>query len=375
MVLDCNLDQTECVADIPVTAQKPITLTRELSTGGSKISVTSTFVQPFNLKKDQLELEFKLSVLPPTMSDVKISRLELTGRTQDKRTVALSDKYVNKYLYEGGKVNEYLVLDFQTAEKDGEFTNLDLKIHLDYVLTSGTTSTQKSVILTHKYPNLKFEWARPEKSPGCPECDDGNPGTADTCGPETNYFCDYTPIPGKCGNSICETAENECTCAQDCGPCAGGGRFLTKSCVGTNCFTQVKPDISVQPKSLFDDRDLSVFHLQNNYRYNNPFNTKTDAITLEFSLYEKQDAVSSIKIKTVRVLSGTEELAHASIDKEFTEVGQQETAEIKIPAVGKPEQDRTLNLRVWYEYVKDGQTTQNDYSKPLGKITLLNPDV
>ncbi len=376
LVQQCNA-QDECVEDIPATTQKPITQTRELATGGSKISVTSTFNQPFNIKKDRLELEFKMSVLAPSMSDVMISRLELTGMTTDKRTVSLTDKTVDKSLFaEGSKFKEYVIIDFPGTEKDGELTSLNLKIYADYVQTSGTTVTPKSTTLNHAYQSLKFAYARPEKSPGCPaSCDDANPGTQDVCDASTSYFCENKPIAGACGNGICDGTENPCTCVQDCGPCSGGGTYLTRSCVSNACLAQLKPGVTAQPQSLFDDRDMSAFHMQNSYKYNKPFNTNADKFTLEFTLYEKQDTVSSVKIKDIRLLAGTQEIAYITAGKTLSSVGQKETVELSVPAQATPEVERNLNLRVWYEYVQDSTTKQGDYSKGLGKVTLLSPDV
>ncbi len=378
LVQRCNV-QNECVEDIPATQQKPITQTRELAVSGTKISVTTTFNQPFNTKKDQIELDFGMNVLGSGMSELKISRLELTGMTPDKRTISLSDKTVNKYIYtEGSKFKERLIIDFPAAERDGELTNLNLKIYVDYILTSGTSVLPKSTTIQHPYQALKFLWTRPEKSPGCPaSCDDANPGTQDVCGPETKFFCENRPIPGACGNNICEGSENKCTCAQDCGPCSGAvGSFLTRSCVGANCITQLKPGIATQPQSLFDDRDLGPFHLQNSYKYNKPFNIKTDKFALEFSLYQKQDTVTSIKLKDARILEGTQEITYAKLDKELKDVGQKQTAEMTIPAFGgSQEQERNPVLHIWYEYVEGSQTKQGDYTKSIGKLTLLNPDV
>jgi len=375
LVKQCT-PQDECVEDIPVTAQKPITLTRELSTGGSKISLTSTFPQPFNIRKDQLELDFGINVLATTMSDLKITRFELTGVTPDRRTVSLADKSVEKQLFEGARVKEYLIVDFPTSEVDGELSALNLKIYLDYVVTSGTATTSKSVTLAHPYQALKFAWARPANLTGCPtSCDDGNPGTEDkVVRVGDGCFCEYKPKTGACGNGVCDTAENKCTCASDCGPCAGGGTYLTRNCVGTNCVSQLKPGTAVQPQSIFDERPLGPFELQNSYKFNKPLNTKTDSLTMEFTLYQKQDAVTSVKLKDARLLDGSQEVSSVSINKELTTVGQKEISAMSIPPVAG-EADRTLTLRVWYEYVEGGTTKQGDFSRALGKLTIISPDV
>ena len=371
----CNA-QDECVQDIPATAQKPISQTKELSTGGSKVSLTSVFNQPFNLKKDQVELDFSLSVLAKTMSELQISRLELTGTTSDRRTVSLADKSVNKFLHgEGSKVKEWLIVDFPTAETDGELKNLKLNIHVDYTYSSGTTVTPKSTILKQSYGTLKFVWANPESPSGCPDCDDGNPGTNDVCDESTNFFCEYKPKANACGNYVCDSNENKCSCPRDCGPCAGTiGTYLSSSCIGTNCVTQLKPGVTKQPQSIFDERDLGPFTLQNNYKFNKPMDITEDKVTLEFTLYAKEDSISSFKIKDIRLLEGSQERAYVSADKELTTTGQKETVEIDIADLGTPEHDASLTLKVWYDYVKDGETVQGDYTKSLGKITLVNPD-
>ncbi len=374
LVQQCNALQ-ECTEDIPATAQKPIALTRELTTGGSKISVASTFNQPFNTRKDQFGLEFGLNVLAPTMSEATITRLELTGMTPDKRTIPLADKSISRTLHPGAKAKELLIIEFPTADKDGELTSLNLKVYLDYLLTSGTSATPKSTILQHAYQSMKFAWARPETPSGCPaSCDDANPGTQDSCGPETMYFCQHTPVAGACGNGICDANENKCTCPSDCGPCSGSTTYLSRSCANNACISQLKPGITAQPQSLFDDRDIGPVHLQNTYKYSKPFNTKTDKLTLEFTLYEKQESVSSFTIKDIRVLDGTNEVASISAGRQLSSAGQKETVELSIPAQGPAEQERNLALRIWYEYVQGSETKQGDYSKALGKTVLLNPD-
>jgi hypothetical protein len=376
LVQACNKDD-QCVQDIPATAQKPITQTRELSTGGSKISLTTTFKQPFNTKKDQIELDFGINVLAPSMSDIKITRMELTGMTPDKRTIQLSDKAESRSLFEGSKVKERLIVDFPTADIDGELTNLNLKVYLDYILTSGSTSTPKSVTLSQSYQSLKFAWSMPDNSSGCPERCEEMQGMKADCGEQTNFFCEYTPIAGACGNGVCDGSENKCTCPADCGPCTGGGTYLSRSCVANSCAAQLKQGVSVKPQSVFDERALGAFTLQNNYKYNSPFNIKTDKFTLELKLYQKQEGVEKITLKDTRLLDGAQEIAATTIGKDLTNTDEKQVAEFMIaPTEGGAEQERTLTIRVWYEYVQNNETKQGDFSKTLpGKLALLNPDV
>lgn len=53
------------------------------------------------------------------------------------------------------------------------------------------------------------------RSRQCPECDDSDPCTLDTCSSATNYECNHTEIKPCCGNSVCENNEN---CLEDCPP-------------------------------------------------------------------------------------------------------------------------------------------------------------
>lgn len=95
---------------------------------------------------------------------------------------------------------------------------------------------------------------------------------------------------------------------------------------------------------------------------------------MEFRLKEKQDSVESVKIAEARLLDGSQEIASARVGKELTAKDQIETAEITVPAE-LPEQERSLSLRVWYEYVQNGETKSGDYTKSLGKVVILKPDV
>ena len=133
------------------------------------------------------------------------------------------------------------------------------------------------------------------------------------------------------------------------------------------------PGVTFAPQSLFDDRNLNVFHLQNTYSFNQPFNTKDDKIVLDFNLYNKQDDVTGIKITAVRLLEKTNVIATADKSLSLASIGSKGKIELTVPAQALPESEKTVSIRIDYEYDKAGDKRKAQYTKTLGKITFISP--
>ncbi|MBD3361483.1 hypothetical protein GF358_01695 [Candidatus Woesearchaeota archaeon] len=366
----------KCVDAVPLEKIKPVYLSSDSRVSGIEIKTTSDFNQPFNFKKDLFNLKFSLMSLPNTIEDVMIKRIELTGITADRRKVTLFDAPVNRPLRLELDVEEDLILDLNTAENSGELNNLKLNMYIDYYVVSSGKRSLKSSSFPVRFSGLnKFVWVMPESEYSCPEsCDDDNPGTEDFCSEATDFFCVHKPIAGQCGNFICEPGENKCTCEVDCGACAGpAGNYMSYSCVDDVCKARLRASFSQEKKSIFDDRDLSYFHLQNNFEFNYPFNLDDDSVVLKFSLYDKNADVSQIRITDVRLFEGTSEIAHTFANIGLSNVGDAASVSVKIPEISGVEESMTLNLAVWYEFNRGDQTVKNDFRKSLGKITVINP--
>ena len=363
----------ECVESLPESIIKPTVSVSDINAGGDTFSLQTTYNQPFNLYKDLFNVRITLGKSYPKNSDRKISKISLFGQS-DRQTIPLGEKILDRNIWPGSEIDTGLVLDFPTAEKSGEFTNLELQITYEY-LTGTAVKTAKSTVMKKSYRTNKLNWVKPSKPYPCPEtCDDNNPGTQDVCDESTNFRCEYRPIPGACGNFICDETENQCTCPTDCGPCeSDAGTYTVYACVSNACVSQLRPSIKKTPKSLFDDRNLNVFHLQNNYIYKDPFDVTKDKLQLEFELYNRQESVSDIKITNTRLFVSTNEIASKSPDLVLPNTGASGTVELSIPKQSVPENSVALNLKVWYEYTQDGNVKKGSYSKPLGKITLLSP--
>ena len=366
----------KCVDSVPLDMIKPVYLSSDAKVAGIAFKITSDFNQPFNLKKDFFKLKFSLMNLPSTVQDVTLKRIELTGITNDRRKISLHDKILNRPLLFELDVEQDLILSLNTAEVSGELANLALMVYLDYYIISSGKRTLKQGSFPVRYSGLnRFIWVLPEAEYSCPDsCDDNNPGTEDICNKETNFFCIHKPIPNVCGNYICEPGENKCSCEADCGSCAGAaGNYMTYSCIENKCLAGLRSGFDQEKKSFFDDRDLSYFHLQNNFDFNNPFNIKEDFFKLNFALYDKNLEISQIKIIDVRLFEGTAEIAHTFANVALSNIGDSASVSIRIPEIAGVEDSKTLNLAVWYEYTRGDQTTKNNFRKSLGKITLINP--
>lgn len=363
-----------CLELIPESKVKPQISTDEISAGGDKLRITAEFNQPFNMLNDLFNLKISLSSPSDNNAGRRISRIVLLGE-RNRQVIPLAEKDVNRPLWPGFDINTGLIIDFPTADKSGDITNLELQVTYDY-LTGTTAMSSKSVVVKKKYAGVKLNWMKPSTPYPCPEiCDDGNPGTLGVCDASTRFFCEHRPVPGACGNYVCDAHENPCTCPADCGPCEGGGRYTFFSCIGTSCVSQLRAGIVKETQSLFDDRKIAVFHLQNNYEYTSPFDVSSDRMKFNFNLYDKNADVSNIKITAIRVFDGSNEIAAIEPGLVLADAGSSGVVELGMPLQAQSEIERSLSIKVWLDYTQAGSEKKTSYSKALGKIALLSPGV
>jgi len=362
----------ECIEDV-VSDQVPVYSSAELSSAGDKFTVDTEFKNPLNLKKDKLYLTVTLSQAGRANVQHRVTSVELSAMTADRSTITLARQDVDKPLWEvGSSFTQGIILDFPTADLEGVLSNMILTLNYDYMTQLAGKLTPRQGTAKNRY-NEKLTFVMPGATYACPEtCDDGNPGTKDTCGPQTNFFCAHEPLPNACGNFVCDSKENKCTCPQDCGPCSGSaGQYLDFTCKSSQCITELKPEVSIKPNSLFDDRSLGPVQLNNNFKYNNPFNVKTDEFELDFAIYRIDPSVSDVVIETVRILEGQQQLAEVRADQSLSETAT--TIVLKMPALAQPEEEHAVNLGIWYKFDQGGQEKRGNYQKQLGKVTFISP--
>lgn len=339
-----------CLPD--VASPKPIYQSEDYSGFGDKFRIDTVYSSPFNMKKDLLTVIIALSDQNEYNSDHRIESISVEGTTADRRSVSLADQAIDRPLWKGYSVSSNIVLDFPSSVVEGELSNIVLKVKYSYVSRGSPQERSMQVRLPSK-----FYYVYPDVVYPCPSsCDDGNPGTRDYCSAQTGYFCRHDPIAGVCGNYICDSNENKCTCPADCGPCSGSvGTHVELTCKSNACVGRLKPGAVINPNTILDERRIGNVDLTVKYQFNDPFNTASDKFVIDF------DADGPFTIDTVRVMERSQILAEKSVNKPAGKV------EISVPSLPTPEEEHTVSVDVWYSGDREGH-----YSKSLGKITFID---
>jgi hypothetical protein len=381
MGMQCDPSTKQCASDVkPGLKISTSALTNEMLSVGNKFKVITTFSQPFNMAKDLFNVRISPIQFGTGISDIKLIKAELTGRDPNRQTVTLGEKTINKYLWTAETtVEDDIRIDFPFSNNDAQFSNVKLTVNYEYKQAYGGQVQQKTAAFGIILRGVTFVLFKPTMTFSCPaSCDDNNLGTSDVCDSTTDFFCEHAPIPGRCGNYLCEPNENKCTCAQDCGPCEGpAGKYLTFMCYDQACKTMVNQDVIQEPVSVLDDRNMIFFYFQNTYSYKNPFNVKVDRFDIEFKLYNKQPAVGGVRITEAKVLQAANEIASSPVSQALNNIGDSFSISIPITAFAGHESEKSLNLKVYIEYdytTPTGTTIKRvDFTKALGKVTLINP--
>lgn len=381
MTMQCDVEAKKCAADVSKSLKvSPVPILLEQLLKGFNFRVEMVMNQPFNMQRDTVQMKISSTAIPAGVSSLKIKSAELSGLNAAKQTLIIARKDIGKTIYSSSDiVSDEMRVDFPTADYDGIFTGLKLTVYVEYsqLVYGKMQSFEDKVQMLIRSQSL--EWLRPTITPKCPaSCDDNDPATDDSCSQATGYFCVHTPKAGVCGNQVCDSGEDKCACPEDCGPCSGDASAnMVYQCSSSNqCVTLLKPGVQ-QPVSVFDDRNLNIFHIQGTFSYNNPLNVKADTFSAEFKLFNIGALYQNVKIATVKLMDMDKEIASVDPNRVFTSVGDTFTAELPITSFAGTEEDKSVTLKVWYEYDQMAGNVSThklgNYAKGLGKITLVNP--
>ncbi len=355
-----------CVEGVPSVLVKPVVVANDVAGGGNRFHFDTVYSQPFNLRKDQFEFAIQLDQGLQNR-DLFITDVELSG-TKDRRSVVFARKSISRPLIEGVHLREVLVLDFPMQELEGELSNLVLKFKYEYVSVQGDRLVRKEGSAQIAYKD-KFVVVNPPSQYPCPDCNDNNPATLDSCNQQN--FCEHEPVPGVCGNGLCDGAENKCDCAKDCGACSGTGSVTVYSCKANQCVASLRDSVVLTPHNIFESRDIGPVELANNYRFTTPFNVMTDVLSVDINRYGADASVSKITIETLRLLEGSQVIAELSINQELGLAPM--NLSLKIPPLPVVEKEAALAVAVWYSYVQNDKTQRGMFQKPLGRLLIVSP--
>lgn len=349
----------ECVTDIIATKIQTEYFSKESTSLGNKFMTDVLMNNPFNVKKDIMDLKIKL--LSGTGTNYRIKSINIQGTTTDRRTINLASKATNKPIWPNQQMSEQIILDIPL--EDETISNIEIEITYSYLINN---IEKESKILIRE--SGKYTLVKPEATYPCPEsCNDGNIGTRDYCGIETNYFCKHEPIPNVCGNGLCDGMETKCTCPQDCGPCTGSaGANTDYYCKQTECVGKLKSMVNIKQNNMFDERKIGPIELTSTIEYNTPFNALEDKLIV--NIEADLNNAKELEIEDIRLLEGNQQIAHLQTNRKITKDSQ---FEISIPETGIIESEKRINLGIWYTYKTDTKDFSGHFTKSLGKVSII----
>jgi len=385
MYLEMKCDPvTKSCASAPKGGLKiiPSQFTNEVGSAGNKIRALLTLNQPANVKKDLLSIKISAPQIAAGVSDIKITKVELKGIDENKQNLVIAEKAINKYIWSiTDDIEEDIKLSFLAGKDNGEFKTLKLTMNYDYVLTRSGVPETKSASVSMGFSGITLKWMNPGITSTCPtSCDDGNAGTEDVCSAATNFFCENNPIAGACGNFVCDLDENKCSCATDCGPCSGdAGNYLSYFCQQNECRTRLKSGVVSQITPVTEDKDVGAIEFRNVYTYNKPFNVNMDKFKIDIELYGKNENIGGVTVTEVKVLESNIELGSADVGGNLNSIGSSVSKEVAISSIATDEVEKSISLKIYVEYqyitTTGTELKKIDFTKPLGKITLINPTI
>ncbi|MFP4524221.1 MAG: hypothetical protein ACLFO2_02840 [Candidatus Woesearchaeota archaeon] len=216
-------------------------------------------------------------------------------------------------------------------------------------------------------------------------------------------LCKTTPEDDCCGNNRCEegAGENPCTCAQDCsldatedGTCDGKvelphdhieGRMVSTKhaeyfCRDDECVVGV-PEPAVESKRLFSthrgDVDFEVVS-----SLDQPFVVGEGSFKARVKLTDMDSRVRlPVRITGLQVLSEGELIAEESLKPavQLSNVGDSHEEFLTLePALGELEDERSITVRVSYEYTRvlreESETIRRTLEKRYSRLWFVAPE-
>lgn len=378
-------DQCRLGADIAEVKMRSLSDKYTPRRGGPTLEYSLTYADPFNTDTSLLQLAITLISIPEGYSDVEITRIKVFEDNQNRHSTDMDIYTSHKHTYNLGQINSQVFIDMPIELDDTVLekqSNLGVAIEFRYnEIVRGQKSVKNEEI--EKKLSETVMLLNPQAVPSCPDtCDDNNKCTNDYC-PKNKGYCLHEFKPGACcGNYICESGENACSCPTDCGSCEEKIATYTEyNCHDGECISRLKPTAIIKSVKKSDDNRINDYTLINRYEYNEPFDLRED--TLKYSAeIASIGSDSGLHITNIQLLTDNEELiGEKRQDYDFKdEVGSRIETEIPVAfTLSESEESKDINIKVFYEYERASSTSQitsyYTYTYSIGNIEFVETDI
>ncbi|RMF55465.1 hypothetical protein D6745_02085 [Candidatus Woesearchaeota archaeon] len=376
----CKDDMAGCVCewDIDPKTVKEVPLAFSQNLGGFSITGSAKIEDPFNTKTSYFTFEAELTNIQPNFINPTISKVQLIGNLYGK-DVVLGEKDIGRtFWFIGDKISDRIIVDYDFEDVvSSQYVTMKIFYEYTQVVPGRDNMVIRNNFQQRFSSKLNFVDLDREYSCSQEECNDNNDCTIDSCITGTK-LCNYELRPNCCGNFKCESGENKCNCARDCGPCErDASEHVEYFCSTANtCLTRVKNNV-VQPMSLLDERQLPYFKIGMITTLNQPFDINKDSITLEFELKnDHPDLVFPVKITKIQLLENEVLLGQYTNTEELNSVGDSFSVTLQPSfSMNEIESEKSVSIKVDYEYTRRIQTGMSgDPPEPVYENRLERGD-
>jgi|GEM_PF-1575660 len=402
---DCG-NGDECATDVKEDVASEVPFTTTLNFDSIEVLLNMNLEQPFNVDRDQMQIETELVNIPATVADLTISQIQAIA-TLNRKEIVVGEAKVDKVLFDvGSKTSDDIRFSYDINSQEITLTDMQIKIY--YVYTKKQEGRSDQVIRgSAKYSiTSPLIFVDPTRKITCKDisCDDSNSATLDLCKEEGDTaYCSHERLLKVCGNFRCEpdaaTPENMCSCPHDCGTCEKNyGTYLEFVCSASKeCVSQLRVPTPVPVKTFANEKEAAYFTFNVESSLNQPFKVNSqsaaasDKLKLSIKLIDKKDTLVSAPVFTmVEIFGQNKELLGKkdfSSANQLGSVGSYVNLEVPISFITTTlEQRVTISPKIYYEYTyreeytEGGQKKTRDvleresYSFDIASLDFVSPD-
>ncbi|MFT4304184.1 MAG: hypothetical protein ACMXYG_06480 [Candidatus Woesearchaeota archaeon] len=343
-----------CVSNVDIDRVTEESSIIKFSVGNSDFSIIPSYTNPFILGYSQMNINIKPDKVEPNTKFL-IKRIRIYDQQARNTRVLISERDLNQYLYTiNSNINENFILHWDIGDiTEPQETKKDLQIEIIYdrIVRNerGDPTIRPGTFERQIARGIDFI-IMPSSTCQVELCEDNNICTIDVCtavGPYEYCTNQYTTTLC-CGNKICDSNENKCTCPGDCGECNElFGNFIQYGCnLDNQCVPKVKEGIIEDQARIFKSSSIRDFNFDARIFFQQPMNIK-ESFRIELTLMQKDSKVRNIEIMSIQLIeSSTNLLGEISVEEEFNDIGTMKSFLLNPSLLSMSEPERELRPRV-----------------------------